>query len=176
MALKLQNNIPVTLSLTRADPRPYTHEGGRQSFMYSITYPDGTNDKAFLTPSCSETIQQMRIKPGEQFTLCKRKTGEGKEFFEVHTCANSQRTGQIASAPRAAATATHEQPQRIEPRRATSLMGAALIAAIDAARQAEEYAASKGIPLEFRPEDLRCIANTLYIQACKDPMVGERAA
>lgn len=173
MALKLQINIPVTLSLTRPDPKIYTHEGGRQSYMYSITYPDGKPDKAFLTPGCSETIQQMGIQPREQFTICRRKTPQGAEYFEVHTCANSDRSGKVAL------PATAEQPQPKPAGRAhvaSSPMGSALIAAFDAARILEDYAASKGIALKFSAEDVRAIANTLFIQACRDSLAGDRAA
>jgi hypothetical protein len=54
------------------------------------------------------------------------------------------------------------------------MMAAALIAAIDAAREAERYAQAAGIPVkplnvEFRAEDVRAIAATLFIQASKDP-------
>lgn len=46
-----------------------------------------------------------------------------------------------------------------------SLMGAALCRALDAAIEAERYAASLGRPLSFDTQDIRAIAATLYIQA-----------
>lgn len=49
------------------------------------------------------------------------------------------------------------------------VMAGALIAAIDAAREAERYAASVGFEVEFNTEDVRAIASTLFIQASKDP-------
>lgn len=167
MALKLQTNIPVTLALTRPDPKIYTHKGGRISHMYSILYPDGSEDKAFLTADCSETIQQMRIPAREPFTICKRKTQQGTQFYEVHTCANSNRSGKVALP----ATAI-EAPQPKPPTRARSaslpLMESALCAAVDAADAAKKYAASKGIALEFGPEDVKAIGITLYIAAKRD--------
>lgn len=63
--------------------------------------------------------------------------------------------------------------------RASYALAASLISAIDAVRLAEDYARSKGVevvPLkvEFIAEDLRAIAATAYIQACKDPLFAER--
>lgn len=168
MALKLQINLPVELALTRADPKRYTNEG-RTSLMYSVVLRDGTEEKAFLTQACADTITQLQIQPREWFTLCRRKTPQGGEYFEVHTSANSVRSGVPASIPAPAPTPV---PQPIPPQRAntshsgaSSVMGAALIAAIDAATEAKQYAASKGITLEFKPEDVRAIAATLFIAA-----------
>ena len=44
----------------------------------------------------------------------------------------------------------------------------ALRTAIDAAKFAQEYAAAKGLTLEFSTEDVRCIAATLYIDQRKE--------
>jgi hypothetical protein len=48
-------------------------------------------------------------------------------------------------------------------------MAASLIAAIDAAREAERYAAAVGFEVEFVTEDIRMMAATLFIAASKDP-------
>jgi hypothetical protein len=48
-------------------------------------------------------------------------------------------------------------------------MAAALIAAIDAAREAERYAAAVGFDCQFETEDIRMMAATLFIAASKDP-------
>ena len=60
--------------------------------------------------------------------------------------------------------------------RASNVMAGALCAAVDAALIARDYAAAKGLAVTFGAEDLRAIAATMYIQACKDPLFGERAA
>lgn len=180
MALKLQINIPLELALTRPDPKRYTNEG-RTSLMYSVVLRDGTEEKAFLTQACADTITQLQIQPREWFTLCRRKLPNGGgEYFEVHTSANSVRSGVLASIPTPTPAPV---PQPIPAQRASSshsgassVMGAALMAAIDAATEAKQYAASKGITLEFKPEDLRAIANTLFIAASKDSLFSERVA
>lgn len=49
----------------------------------------------------------------------------------------------------------------------TTVLTGFLCASIDALGNAEKYAASKGTKLEFNEEDVRTMANTLYIQATK---------
>jgi len=99
----------------------------------------------------------------------------------------AQRASSLQDSPAAPQSSTQQtstqQPNVTPPlqghTRASSVMAAALIAGIDAMITAEQYAVSKGIPVkplsvEFLAEDIRCIANTLYIQACKDPLFSER--
>jgi len=98
----------------------------------------------------------------------------------------AQRASSLQDSPAAPASTQHtsaQQPNVTPPlqghTRASSVMAAALIAGIDAMITAEQYAISKGIPVkplsvEFLAEDIRCIAATLYIQACKDPLFSER--
>jgi hypothetical protein len=59
--------------------------------------------------------------------------------------------------------------------RAGNVMASALVAAIDACLIARDYAAAKGLPVAFGAEDIRAVANTLYIQACKDPQFLQAA-
>jgi hypothetical protein len=56
----------------------------------------------------------------------------------------------------------------------SSLMGAALISAIDACQIGAAYGRSKGLDIQFCEGDYRAIAATIYIQACKDPVFVER--
>lgn len=176
MALKLKFNEPTEIMLLRPDPKVYTNEG-RTSYMYSVQLADGSQDKAFLTAEASATLQQLRIQAMQPFTIVRRKTAEGREFFDLHTRANEARSVSHVPAPQppapmpmaSAATLTGHT-------KASAVMGSALIAAIDAAKLAEQYAASKGIAVEFGPEDLRAIANTIYIQAWKDPLFADRVA
>lgn len=171
MALSLKLNEPVSIALTRLDPKPYHHPGRQEpTYMYSIMYQDGSLDKAFLTPVAFEAISQLQIQPREFFSICKRKTPQGAEFFEVQTSAKSStpppRNGTPAPIPVHRATSSAPASAPVVP---SLLMGDALIAAIDAVKHAEAYARSNGIPVEFGPPDIRALASTLYIQASKDP-------
>lgn len=178
MSLKLTLNQPVQLALTRPDPKQYQNHGRPDSFMYSVVVlADGTEEKVFLSAECSQTIQELQIQPRQPFVLCRRKTPQGTEYFEVQTPAKSQlsKTLPPTSIPTPAPKPMNSAATSITSQtRASSLMAAALITAIDAATLAREYAASKGVALEFKTEDYRCIAATLYIQASKDPLFAER--
>lgn len=197
MALKLNLNEPVTLALTRSDPKPYTYPNRPPSYMYSVVTADGAEDKAFLSASCSQTLAEMQIQPREWFTLCRRKTPQGQEYYEVQTSATSQVSNRLPaiSAPQHAASVPAPRPQAQPPqppqqhraslpapkpptqaRNASTVMGAALIAAFDAVQQAQQYAASQGMPVEFRAEDVRAIAATIFIAASRDPLFAERVA
>jgi hypothetical protein len=54
-------------------------------------------------------------------------------------------------------------------------MASALVAAVDAVLIARDYAAAKGLTIEFFAEDVRTIANTLYIAHTKDPQHARAA-
>lgn len=180
MALKLPLNQPVSLSLTRPDPKHYAASAGKPAcVMYSVALPDGTEDKLFLPPSCGQSLDALQLRPQEPFVVCRRKTPAGAEYIEVQTSAKSVSSRDLAPAPAPvpAPPATPKPMQtasEIHPARASQIMGAALIAALDATQLAQEYAVAKGLTVEFGPEDVRAIANTMYIQACRDPLFQER--
>lgn len=54
------------------------------------------------------------------------------------------------------------------PRRAAQWMTGALCAAIDASIAATSYAAERGLEFKFNEEDIRTMAATMYINACKE--------
>ena len=62
--------------------------------------------------------------------------------------------------PEAKATPPH--------RPGAKLLAMALFSAIDAAKLAQDYAASQGLKLQFTSEDVRCMGNTLYIDQRKE--------
>jgi len=170
MALSLKLNEPVSIALTRLDPKPYHHPGRQEpTYMYSIMYQDGSFDKAFLTPPAFEAISQLQIQPREFFSLCKRKTPQGAEYFEVQTSAKPSPPPRGTPAPIPVHRTSNSATPASAPVIPSLLMGDALIAAIDAVKHAEAYARSNGIPVEFGPQDVRALAATLYIQASKDP-------
>jgi hypothetical protein len=90
-----------------------------------------------------------------------------------------QRASKPSSMAPAAAVATVPLPIVKEPATPNSThihhtaysrtMAAALIAAIDAAREAERYSLAVGFDVRFETEDIRALAATLFIAASKDP-------
>lgn len=77
-------------------------------------------------------------------------------------------TQSIHAVPMSSSDGASQQPQRSRP-----LIQSAMIAAVDALIVAKEYAQSKGMHLEIYTEDIRAVANTLYIQHARD---GQRAS
>jgi len=80
----------------------------------------------------------------------------------------------VATAPDPAAGTRNPAPQSnssspINHTIISRIMASALCAAIDATRDAEGYAHSKGIEIEFGSDDIRAISNTLFIALSKDP-------
>lgn len=173
MALKLTINEPLELALLRRDPKTYKHGDKAPSYMYSVVLADSREDKLFATHALKETIEQLRIQPRQPFVLCRRKTPQGVEYFEVHARANSQYSNAIH--PKPAAKETQAQSATEQPkRRPGSIMAAALIAAIDATQAAEQHAHKKGIAMEFGPADIRAIADTMFIAVSRDRLFVER--
>jgi hypothetical protein len=56
----------------------------------------------------------------------------------------------------------------------SEMMASALIAAFDATQEAERYAHSHGVEIEFGADDIRAISNTIFIQLSNNP--GAHAA
>ena len=152
-------------------------------------------DSIYTPLGVAEQIEKLGIRKLELFSICKRVQNritrwEVKRLGDAATPAlpaqpptvlEDQLTRSIDQIKnqRTLATPAGSQQQQQQPNgvaqpiithtRASKLMAGALIAAIDAAREAEVYAAGHGIELEFQAEDVRAIASTLFIAASKDP-------
>ena len=172
MSLKLELNTPMQLALIYPQPKIYSQPGRPESHMYSVQLMDGSQERIFLSVKASQTITELRIQPREWFTICRRRTPQNVEYFDIETSRQSARSGvpvpQPAPKPPQSAHNGHGRSK------ASDVMGAALIAAIDATDQAKRYAAERNIPLEFDPADIRAIAATMFIQAAKDLMLHQR--
>ena len=167
--LKLQLDKPETIALKYPAPREVSGTWGPQ-LLWILA--DG---RAFYTqPEYREQI--ARFKPGERFTVAKRKQGN-TTVLEISACPN--KTGQTTvSRPKEVG----EQPAIRLLSRADSLdspvgeirrtqLSAALREAVSAADQAEKYAQQIGYTLRFAPGDIRCMAISVLIG-----MQGKRAA
>jgi hypothetical protein len=64
------------------------------------------------------------------------------------------------------AQVVHTASQNTNTPAAQRMMGS-LAAAIDAIAEAQDYATRKGLRITFTGEDVRAVANCLYIDACK---------
>lgn len=182
MSVKLPLNQPVELLLTRPDPKAFNSPGKPPCIMYSVALiaEDGREDKLFLPPSMERSIDELQLQAREPFTIVKRKTpgANSTEYFELATngkWTNSRQpsTESPAPAPKPvqSASSSNQMPVSI----GESSMRSALLAAVDLARDARDYGATRGLSLEFNAEDIRCLAATLFINSTNSAQTSRQA-
>ena len=147
------------------------------------------NRIAWLDLTVAEQIETLRIRPGEPFSICKEEAREGRrvlglkwtvdfttagpqklpspgpggrETTEVPGGNGSNGKGQSASGNGRQAEAL---PTKADYRTA---MTEFLIAALEAAQQAEQWAATHNCSVRFTSQDVQGLASTLFIQAAKE--------
>ncbi|HXY03298.1 MAG TPA: hypothetical protein VEI49_06935 [Terriglobales bacterium] len=177
-------NVPVTATLAYADGLKVQGRFGDQ-VMYSLT--DGR--VMYVPPIVRNKLVELGIRQNEPFAICRAERREGNRRFvdwvvepngsaasfqseaahndtpipvnsdsSAPTKSNSygnSRNDRPPSTPTSSGTA--ERPLR-----------AALVASIDAALAAEQYAAAHGLSVRFGSEDLRAMALSLFIQHARD--------
>ena len=195
--LRFEPNEPLEVALKYDTGRRVTSRiaDAPDQMMYSLC----GDDTIYTPLGVAEQMEKLGVKKLELISICKRVQNritrwEVKRLGDAATPAlpaqpptvlEDQLTRSIDQIKnqRTLATAAGSQQQQQQPMevaatktqpiithtRASKLMAGALIAAIDAAREAEVYAAGHGLDLEFGAEDVRAIASTLFIAASKDP-------
>lgn len=183
--IRFDANVPVEVALK--------FDGGKQvksripeapdQMMYSLC----GDDTIYVPLLVGEKIAQLGVKKMELISICKRQQGsmtkwEVKRVGDTATApleqVQAQRalatpaTPQIAPLEKSNPNTPHSNPE-IGHTIISRIMASALIAAIDATQEAERYAHSKGIELEFGTDDIRAISNTVFIALSKDPGFGK---
>jgi hypothetical protein len=179
-------NVPVTATLAYADGLKVQGRFGDQ-VMYSLT--DGR--VMYVPPIVRDKLLELGIRQNEPFNVCRAEHREGNRRFvdwvvQPHSAAsptpsahshtdapgsplngdsgagfktngngNGNGGGKLAGVPASAATAE-------------IALRAALMASIDAALAAEQYASAHGLSVRFGSEDLRAMALSLFIQHARD--------
>jgi len=174
-AIRFAANVPVEVALQ--------FDGGKQVKSRIFDAPDQMmytvcgDDAIYVPLSVASEIAQLGIKKMELISICRWQQG-GVTRWEVKRLSE------------AAQPAPEPSPQRnqvadLEIRHADStlvpiahtviskLMAASLIAAFDATQEAERYAHTKGVEIEFGAEDIRAISNTIFIALSKDPAFAQ---
>jgi len=184
--IRFDANVPVEVALK--------FDGGKQvksripeapdQMMYSLC----GDDTIYVPLLVGEKIAQLGVKKMELISICKRQQGsmtkwEVKRVGDTTTAplenveqVQAQRALSTPAAPQINRVidpnTTHSNPE-IGHTIISRIMASALIAAIDATQEAERYAHSKGIELEFGTDDIRAISNTVFIALSKDPGFGK---
>jgi hypothetical protein len=203
--LRFSTNIAVEVALRFPEGKQVQSklEGGADQMMYSLT--DGR--VMYVPLHVGERIRELRIGPGERFSLVKAevKTGNrrGIEWQVKRVDPPPEPPAPRPAAPTApqatkpeGAAAQPVTPAGVQSQSTNNGEGSApaingsgtvkanaaapskasfaaaaeefMVTAIEAARKAEEYAASHNCSIRFTSEDIQGLASTLFIQAARE--------
>lgn len=173
-----QTNVPVEVALKYGDGKDVNGQYGDQ-VLYTLT--DGR--VMYVPPIVRKQIEDLGIARGELFTITKAEKKNGtRRTIEWRVSANGRTAGQrtpesTADNGRPADAGPEKQPSEQALRngwvaRAPAGAGAqflkqALALAVDAVAEAERYAGTHGISLQFTSEDVREIGLRIYAHAAQ---------
>lgn len=178
--LKFDPNAPVEIALK--------FDGGKQVQSRIPDAPDQMlfsvvgGNTIYVPLHVAEQIAEQGIRKLELFSICKtvrnnitkwevkRLNGETAKTEPVqpqralHTPATAHQNAPAVDQ----GAQIHPNSTPIHHTVVSKIMASALIAAFDATEEAQRYAHSKGVDFEFGTEDIRAIANTIFIALSKD--------
>lgn len=172
--LQLRTNVPEVIALQFTTGKEVESNFNGTEILYSLE--DGRS--WYVHPSVARKIDALSLGKGEPFEVTKTEAPDRKGFsYEVKHLNQSpvQPAYQAAVPPSVTSTrqngtvtaqVVHTATQNTNPT-TTQRMMSALCASIEAIAEAQEYATSKGLRVTFTAEDVRAVANTLFIQATK---------
>jgi hypothetical protein len=179
-------NVPVTATLTYADGLKVQGRFGDQ-VMYSLS--DGR--VMYVPPIVRDKLTELGIRQNQPFNICRAERRDGNHRFvawivQANGLASPPQSATWHSnAPGSAPSGDNTVGVRSNGNgsgngngRPTIAVGAAgtagsalrttLMASIDAALAAEQYASAHGLSVRFGSEDLRAMALSLFIQHARD--------
>ena len=164
--IAFQTNVPVTVALAYADGLPVEGRFGDQ-IMYTLA----DERVVYVPPVVRSKLVELGIQPREPFTICKAERKEGNRRFiewQVNKASDSDDQPPSETPPVNGQTNGLGTPNPSNGQPAVSHLQHALVASIDAAMAAEQYAAAKGFSVRFGSEDLRAMALSLFIQDARE--------
>lgn len=156
-------NVPRVVTLEFPTPREVA---GTYGTRMMFTCAEGV---MFLDPAVATQLAELQPQKGDRIRITRYQTQQGAR----RAIAFKFERDEPAPAPKPAATAhTPGLPnpafvENLEASMTASLMAACLKQAIDALAAARRHAESQGWNLEFFGEDVRAMANALFIQRTK---------
>ena len=174
-----QTNVPVEVALKYGDGKDVNGQYGDQ-VLYTLT--DGR--VMYVPPIVRKQIEDLGIGRGELFTITKAEKRNGaRRTIEWQVAGNgrtaSQRSGESAADNgRPAGTGPGKQPlgqasgnglvgRAVPAGAGAQFLKQALALAVDAVAEAERYAGTHGISLQFTSEDVREIGLRIYANAAR---------
>jgi hypothetical protein len=171
--LQLRANVPEIVALQFTTGKEVESNFNGTEVLYSLE--DGRS--WYVHPSVARKIDALSLGKGEPFEVVKVEAPGGKGFtYDVKHVAHVPQRPQPANAavPPSSDTRQNGLPTQVvhtaqqhSSTTAAQRMMAALASAVEAIAEAQEYATRKGLRVTFTGEDVRAVANTLYIDAVK---------
>lgn len=170
--VQFQTNVPVEIALKYENGKDVTGQYGDQ-VLYTLT--DGR--VMYVPPIVRKQIEDLSVARGDLFTITKAEKKSGtRRTIEWHVTVNGRTatgtaTGGTGVGRVCAGARATERPRDHRGDRDTSLstrsqvLKQALASAVDAAAEAERYAGTHGISLQFTSEDIREIGLRIYAGA-----------
>jgi hypothetical protein len=175
--LQLRTNVPEIIALQFTTGKEVESTFNGTEVLYSLE--DGRS--WYVHPSVARKIDALCLGKGEPFEVVKSEAPNKKGFvYDVKHAVASAPPAQAAALPSVetrqsgslSGQVVHTVVQNAQQQQNTNLTAAqrmmgSLASAIDAIVEAQEYAQKKGLRVTFTGEDVRAVANTLYIDAAK---------
>ena len=186
--IRFDTNVPQEMAFSFPTGKEVEGRYGPQFYR-------GTTDgrACYLPPIVEERLRDAEVAPGERVAICKREQKDGRKKGIVWEVKRVDAPGQPAETvggnpAKNSPTATAAQPKQVNGHsqaitapapaqtnvkpvihtQSSALMASAMIAAIDALETATQYGHEKGLQFQFEEEDVRAVANSIYIQHFKN--------
>jgi hypothetical protein len=191
--IRFEPGIPVEVAFQYSKGNECISQYGKTQYFRGTT--DGRG--IYLEPEVEAQLLKIGVRKGDQVGICKRvlKDTKGKKEtrWEVELVRTSKFHEDVGSAPAQNVEAVPEKstppsvcahaeeplpasdsPEKRQPHNPIStIMQFCIMAAIDATREAQLYAAQVGLPLKFSEEQIQALASTLYIQHSKQSNISQ---
>ena len=162
-----QTNVPVTVALAYPDGIQVEGRYGDQ-VMYTLV----DERVMYVPPIVRSRIGELGVGRGDLVTICKAERREGtRRFVEWHVerpDTNDSSAPQNGNGVPQVATKPNGNAVRAGAGSAETTLHKALMASIEVALAAEQYACAKGLSIRFGSEDLRAMALSLFIQHARE--------
>jgi len=158
--IRLENNKQIKIALKYPAAKPQTpRNGGGVEFLYTLQ----NGDAMFLPAMAHEEIQSLRPAAGEPFLLSKTIGEGGAAVWAVERIPEVPTPKPVAAARSIAGSNTVAPPPSLTTRESIRIFNQ-LVATIQAAQAAEEFAKSIGREVRFDAADIRSMAISGFIE------------
>lgn len=162
-------NVPRVVTLEFPTPREVMGSYGTRMMF---TCAEGV---MFLDPAVATQLAQLEPAKGDQIRITRFQTQQGQRKVISWKFERADAVLAIPAPPAPKPAAPAQQPgmpnpafvENLEASLTASLMATCLKQAVDALIVARRHAEAQGWPLEFFGEDVRAMANALFIQRTK---------